>query len=49
VRLTVSDDDVLRLKIAVHQDSRERCQAICDFLQRRQGRQLRELFFLDFE
>src|SRR4029077_19921192 len=49
VRLTVSDDDVLRLKIAVHQNSRERCQAICDFLHRRQGRQLREPFFLDFE
>src|SRR5262249_19006136 len=49
VRLTVSDNDVLGLKIAVYQDSREGCQAIRDFLQGRQGRQLRELCLLDFE
>src|SRR5262249_12457010 len=49
VRLTVPDDDILRLKIAMHQDSRERCQAICYFMQCRQGCQLRELPFFDFE
>ena len=32
VRLAVTDDNVLRLKIAVHKNSWERCQALCDFL-----------------
>src|SRR6266481_3810976 len=49
VSLAVSDDDILRLKIAVHQNSRERRQALCGFLQCRQPGQRRQLCPVDLE